>query len=110
MTRAAQRLSTIWVALLVVLNNVEIRTYLINHPSFHLLVPGLTYKKLNRLEDSLDCFLKHHAILRNSTEVMYQLASLYPSSKLLLWENMLCAFSAVLSQGHLQPLTHWLHI
>lgn len=34
MTRAAQRLSTIWVALLVVLNNVEIRTYLINPSLF----------------------------------------------------------------------------
>lgn len=46
-----------------------------------MLEPGLTYKKLNRLEEALDCFLKHHAILRNSTEVMYQLASLYPSDK-----------------------------
>uniref|UniRef100_H3DE04 Intraflagellar transport 88 homolog n=1 Tax=Tetraodon nigroviridis TaxID=99883 RepID=H3DE04_TETNG len=43
---------------------------------------GLTYKKLNRLEESLDCFLKHHSILRNSTEVMYQLASLYPSGSI----------------------------
>uniref|UniRef100_A0A3Q2YAE8 Intraflagellar transport 88 homolog n=1 Tax=Hippocampus comes TaxID=109280 RepID=A0A3Q2YAE8_HIPCM len=34
----------------------------------------LTYKKLNRLEDALDCFLKLHAILRDSAEVMYQLA------------------------------------
>uniref|UniRef100_A0A3Q3XBH9 Uncharacterized protein n=1 Tax=Mola mola TaxID=94237 RepID=A0A3Q3XBH9_MOLML len=34
---------------------------------------GLTYKKLNRLEESLDCFLKLHAILRNSAQVMYQL-------------------------------------
>lgn len=50
-------------------------------PSLYLLEPGLTYKKLNRLEEALDCFLKHHAILRNSTEVMYQLASLYPSAK-----------------------------
>lgn len=43
------------------------------------LVPGLTYKKLNRLEESLDCFLKLHAILRNSAQVMYQLAQLYPA-------------------------------
>uniref|UniRef100_A0A8C4GPU5 Intraflagellar transport protein 88 homolog n=1 Tax=Dicentrarchus labrax TaxID=13489 RepID=A0A8C4GPU5_DICLA len=34
---------------------------------------GLTYKKLNRLEEALDCFLKLHAILRNSAQVMYQL-------------------------------------
>lgn len=45
----------------------------------YLLVPGLTYKKLNRLEESLDCFMKLHAILRNSAEVMYQLANLYPT-------------------------------
>ncbi|XP_051938317.1 intraflagellar transport protein 88 homolog isoform X2 [Hippocampus zosterae] len=38
---------------------------------------GLTYKKLNRLEDALDCFLKLHAILRDSAEVMYQLADTY---------------------------------
>lgn len=44
-----------------------------------LLQLGLTYKKLNRLEESLDCFLKLHAILRNSAEVMYQLAILYPA-------------------------------
>lgn len=43
------------------------------------LVPGLTYKKLNRLEEGLDCFLKLHAILRNSAQVMFQLAHLYPS-------------------------------
>ncbi|XP_054643173.1 intraflagellar transport protein 88 homolog [Dunckerocampus dactyliophorus] len=38
---------------------------------------GLTYKKLNRLEDALDCFLKLHGILRDSAEVMYQLADTY---------------------------------
>lgn len=48
-----------------------------NNPT-HLSVPGLTYKKVNRLEESVDCFLKHHSILRNGTEVMYQLANLYP--------------------------------
>uniref|UniRef100_A0A8C9Y665 Intraflagellar transport protein 88 homolog n=2 Tax=Sander lucioperca TaxID=283035 RepID=A0A8C9Y665_SANLU len=42
---------------------------------------GLTYKKLNRLEEALDCFLKLHAILRNSAQVMYQLANLYPTDK-----------------------------
>lgn len=45
------------------------------------LVPGLTYKRLNRLEEALDCFLKLHAILRNSAQVMYQLANLYPTNK-----------------------------
>uniref|UniRef100_A0AC11ENK5 Intraflagellar transport 88 n=1 Tax=Ovis aries TaxID=9940 RepID=A0AC11ENK5_SHEEP len=29
---------------------------------------GLTYKKLNRLDEALDCFLKLHAILRNSAQ------------------------------------------
>ncbi|XP_073439157.1 intraflagellar transport protein 88 homolog isoform X2 [Dendrobates tinctorius] len=29
---------------------------------------GLTYKKLNRLEEALDCFHKLHAILRNSAQ------------------------------------------
>ncbi|XP_077393350.1 intraflagellar transport protein 88 homolog isoform X1 [Festucalex cinctus] len=38
---------------------------------------GLTYKKLNRFNDALDCFLKLHAILRDSAEVMYQLADIY---------------------------------
>ncbi|XP_077473993.1 intraflagellar transport protein 88 homolog isoform X3 [Stigmatopora argus] len=38
---------------------------------------GLTYKKLSRLEDALDCFLKLQAILRDSAEVMYQLADIY---------------------------------
>lgn len=47
-----------------------------------LPAPGLTYKKLSRLEESLDCFLKLHAILRNSAQVMYQLASLYPDDVL----------------------------
>uniref|UniRef100_A0A3Q3XHF3 Uncharacterized protein n=1 Tax=Mola mola TaxID=94237 RepID=A0A3Q3XHF3_MOLML len=34
---------------------------------------GLTYKKLDHLEESLECFLKLHAILRTSAQVMYQL-------------------------------------
>ncbi|XDV30642.1 hypothetical protein PO909_033509 [Leuciscus waleckii] len=38
---------------------------------------GLTYKRLGRLEESLDCFLKLHAILRNSAQVMYQLANFF---------------------------------
>uniref|UniRef100_A0A672SH55 Intraflagellar transport 88 homolog n=1 Tax=Sinocyclocheilus grahami TaxID=75366 RepID=A0A672SH55_SINGR len=42
---------------------------------------GLTYKRLGRLEEALDCFLKRHAILRNSAQVMCQLANLYPSLK-----------------------------
>uniref|UniRef100_A0A8C7EV86 Intraflagellar transport protein 88 homolog n=1 Tax=Neovison vison TaxID=452646 RepID=A0A8C7EV86_NEOVI len=36
---------------------------------------GLTYKKLNRLDEALDCFLKLHAILRNSAQVLYQIAN-----------------------------------
>ncbi|XP_054443943.1 intraflagellar transport protein 88 homolog isoform X2 [Pteronotus mesoamericanus] len=38
---------------------------------------GLTYKKLNRLDEALDCFLKLHAILRNSAQVLYQIANIY---------------------------------
>ncbi|KAG8524695.1 Intraflagellar transport protein 88, partial [Galemys pyrenaicus] len=38
---------------------------------------GLTYKKLNRLDEALDCFLKLHAILRNSAQVLYQIANVY---------------------------------
>nr|XP_021524976.1 intraflagellar transport protein 88 homolog [Aotus nancymaae] len=37
---------------------------------------GLTYEKLNRLDEALDCFLKLHAILRNSAEVLYQIANI----------------------------------
>ncbi|XP_069747454.1 intraflagellar transport protein 88 homolog isoform X2 [Narcine bancroftii] len=52
---------------------------------------GLTYKKLNRLEESLDCFLKLHAILRNSAQVMYQIANLYPFPALRLvdWKEVI---------------------
>lgn len=46
---------------------------------FSLFNPGLTYKKLDHLEEALDCFLKLHAILRNSDQVMYQLTILYPA-------------------------------
>ncbi|KAI1241989.1 hypothetical protein IHE44_0005501 [Lamprotornis superbus] len=38
---------------------------------------GLAYKKLNRIDEALDCFLKLHAILPNSAQVLYQLASIY---------------------------------
>nr|XP_020657708.1 intraflagellar transport protein 88 homolog isoform X3 [Pogona vitticeps] len=38
---------------------------------------GLAYKKLNRLDEALDCFLKLHAILRNSAQVLFQIASIY---------------------------------
>ncbi|KAM9263259.1 LOW QUALITY PROTEIN: intraflagellar transport protein 88 homolog [Cariama cristata] len=38
---------------------------------------GLTYKKLNRTNEALDCFLKLHAILQNSAEVFYQIANIY---------------------------------
>ncbi|XP_074642143.1 intraflagellar transport protein 88 homolog [Tubulanus polymorphus] len=38
---------------------------------------GLCNKKLARLEDALDCFFKLHAILRNSAQVMYQIADIY---------------------------------
>ncbi|XP_030800002.1 intraflagellar transport protein 88 homolog isoform X3 [Camarhynchus parvulus] len=38
---------------------------------------GLAYKKLNRIDEALDCFLKLHAILPNNAQVLYQLASIY---------------------------------
>ncbi|ETE73657.1 Intraflagellar transport protein 88-like protein [Ophiophagus hannah] len=38
---------------------------------------GLSYKKLNRLDEALDSFLKLHAILRNSAQVLFQIASIY---------------------------------
>ncbi|XP_023386483.1 intraflagellar transport protein 88 homolog [Pteropus vampyrus] len=44
---------------------------------YYLVISGLTYKKLNRLDEALDCFLKLHAILRNSAQVLHQIASIY---------------------------------
>lgn len=41
------------------------------------LFAGLSYKKLNRLDEALDSFLKLHAILRNSAQVLFQIASMY---------------------------------
>ncbi|XP_048258387.1 intraflagellar transport protein 88 homolog isoform X3 [Haliotis rufescens] len=38
---------------------------------------GLSNKRLGRLEDALDCFYKLHAILRNSPQVMYQIADIH---------------------------------
>ncbi|OXB57385.1 hypothetical protein ASZ78_011020 [Callipepla squamata] len=37
---------------------------------------GLTYKKLNRVDEALDCFLKLHAILGNSAQVLHQIADI----------------------------------
>ena len=45
---------------------------------FFLLFSGLVHKKMNRLEDALDCFHKLQAILRNHPQVLYQIANLYP--------------------------------
>ena len=39
---------------------------------------GVCNKKLRRYEDALEVFNKLHNILRNSAQVMYQLADLYP--------------------------------
>ena len=38
---------------------------------------GLVFKRAGRLEESLECFLKLHAILRSSPEVLYHIGSLY---------------------------------
>lgn len=43
-----------------------------------LFFTGLCNKKLGRLEEGNDCFYKLHAILRNSPQVMYQIADTYP--------------------------------
>ncbi|KAK1797505.1 hypothetical protein P4O66_000762 [Electrophorus voltai] len=49
---------------------------------------GLAQKRLGRLEEALDCFLKLHAILRNSAQVMYQLANL-PTQ--VMWQLMVAS-------------------
>ena len=41
-------------------------------------VAGVCNKVLRRYEDALEAFIKLHNILRNSAQVMYQLADLYP--------------------------------
>lgn len=78
-----------------------------------LPAPGLTYKKLSRLEESLDCFLKLHAILRNSAQVMYQLAGLYPDD--VLCHVIICSkmFASVCRYSlnefiHVSPVAPWL--
>lgn len=38
---------------------------------------GLVHKRMGNLDESLDCFLKLHNIVRGNAEVMYQIASLY---------------------------------
>ena len=43
-----------------------------------LWFPGLSNKKLKRYDDALDSFYKLHNILRNSAQVIYQIADMYP--------------------------------
>ena len=51
----------------------------VNHGMIFLFYEtGLVHKKLNRLEDALDCFQKLQAILRNHPQVLYQIANMYP--------------------------------
>ena len=38
---------------------------------------GLAYKRLDRLPEALECFLKLHSILKNSAHVIYHLADIY---------------------------------
>nr|CAB3255439.1 intraflagellar transport protein 88 homolog [Phallusia mammillata] len=38
---------------------------------------GLVYKKLNNLDQSLDCFTKLHSIVRNNSQVMLHISILY---------------------------------
>lgn len=50
----------------------------VSSPFFLSYLTGLVHKKMNRLEDALDCFHKLQAILRNHPQVLYQIANLYP--------------------------------
>ena len=65
---------------------------LLNSDNFLCLFPGLSNKNLRRLEDALDSFYKLHAIMRNSPQVIYQIADMYPLfdrssfAVLLLWK------------------------
>ncbi len=45
---------------------------------YFLWFPGLSNKKLKRYDDALDSFYKLHNILRNSAQVIYQIADMYP--------------------------------
>ena len=56
--------------------HIYVSSNLIKIPFF----AGLSNKKLKRYEDALDSFYKLHAILRNSAQVMYQIADMYPLS------------------------------
>lgn len=38
---------------------------------------GLVHKKMGRYREALECFRKLHTILRDSPQVMYQVADLY---------------------------------
>ena len=51
------------------------------HERIFPFITGLTNKRIKRLEDALDCFYKLHAILRNSPQVIYQIADMYPFLK-----------------------------
>jgi len=44
-------------------------------------IAGLSNKKLKRYEDALDSFYKLHNILRNSSQVIYQIADMYPDHR-----------------------------
>ena len=50
-----------------------------NDPSSHeaLYNLGLTYKRLGNVNAALDCFVKLHNIVRNNSQVMYQIATLF---------------------------------
>ena len=47
-----------------------------------LIIVGLANKKVERFEDALDSFYKLHAIMRNSAQVIFQIADWYPWSML----------------------------
>ena len=51
-----------------------------SHCHVGAVVIGLCNKRLKRYEDALDSFYKLHAILRNSPQVIYQIADMYPYS------------------------------
>lgn len=71
-------------------------------------ISGLCYKNIGRLEDSLDCFFKLHAILRSHPQVMFQLADVYPFNiwSIVVWLLTLGTFKCILSDIILISMNH----
>ena len=72
--------------------------------NMHIFV-GLSNKRLKRYEDALDSFYKLHSILRNSAQVIYQIADLYPFLVFVLFCWLVIAYKITIAQR-----TEWLKI